>query len=117
MDNDGSVFDRDAALEKVEGNFDILVDLAKVFLDYYPKLLLPLKEAIEKADAEALAGAAHDVKGAVGFFGPTRAATAAVELERIASQADFEAASQVHATLRKNVEDLAEALRQLVAAR
>lgn len=114
MDDDGRAFDRPAALEMVEGNLDILVDLAKVFLDYYPKLLLPLDEAISKHDTEALAGAAHDLKGAVGFFGPTSAASTAIELEQVAHVADIEAARKIKDTLREQVENLATELRQLV---
>ena len=115
MDNHASVFDRDAALEMVEGRLDILIDLAKVFLDYYPKLLLPLDEAVNRADPEALAHAAHDLKGAVSFFGPTSAVATAADLERVAAEADFDAAGRLHVILRKQMEDLAASLRQLVA--
>ena len=117
MDNPPSVFDRDAALEMVEGRLDILLELANVFLDYYPKLLLPLDEAVNRADPEALAHAAHDLKGSVSFFGPTSAATAAAELERVAARSDFDAAARLHVVLRKHVEDLVAALRQLVTDR
>ena len=46
MDNHAGVFDRDAALDMVEGRLDILVDLAKVFLDHFQKALFLSKTLI-----------------------------------------------------------------------
>jgi HPt (histidine-containing phosphotransfer) domain-containing protein len=117
MNKNDRAFDRDAALEMVDGNQEVLAELAHVFLEHYGQLARALDEAVQKGDMQALAGAAHDVKGAVSFFGPTRASQSAVELERTALASHPEAALHLQATLHDDLEELASCLRQLVANR
>ena len=113
---DDSVFDRNAALAVVDGRWDILVEIAQTFLDHYPALLAPLEKAVKRSDIVGVANAAHDLKGSLSFFGPTSAAARASELEQMAAEGRPDAIDQAHVALQKDVNDLASALTQLVAA-
>jgi len=113
---DGPVFDRDAALEVVDGRLDILVELAETFLKHYPTLLSPLDDAVKQANRAAVVNAAHDLRGSLAFFGPTSAAAAAGQLEHMAThEGGLEGIERAHETLQGHMNGFVSCLRQFVA--
>jgi CheY-like chemotaxis protein len=78
-----AVFDRAEALACVEGDMELLLEIAGIFLESCPRDLAEIRQAITHNDAEALARAAHTLKGAVSNFGTKSAYQAAANLERI----------------------------------
>ena len=74
------VIDPEALLTGLDGNRSLLRQMARLFLADLPKQLSGIKHAFKTGDREALAKAAHAMKGSVGNFGARKAVEA---LERI----------------------------------
>jgi signal transduction histidine kinase/DNA-binding response OmpR family regulator len=98
--------DISAALQGVEGDQDLLVDLFEAFQQDYPTQLAELHEAIGTGDAERMAQVAHSLKGAVGYFGAQTVHTLAHRLETMGHQAELEGASAVLQQLERELERL-----------
>lgn len=88
------ILDLDAALGRVDGDRELLVEMADLFLDEYPRLLSTLRDAVAHGNAPTAAYAAHTLKGSVANFAAMPAFMAAQKIERIARQGDI---AQVHA--------------------
>jgi signal transduction histidine kinase/CheY-like chemotaxis protein len=88
-----------AALEWVNGNREILREIAGVFLDTYPGQLAELREAVGRADCKAVRRLAHGLRGSVSAFGATAAAEAAQRLEARAAAGDLADAGDLCAAL------------------
>ena len=69
------------ALERVDGDEELLRELCQIFLQESPKLLVNLRRAIVDTDAQAVMCAAHSLKGELGYLGAAGASQAAQELE------------------------------------
>ena len=74
-------WNRAEALERLGGDEALLQELCEIFLEESPKLLRNLRKAIEEGDASSVMGAAHSLKGEVGYLGAAVAAQAAQQLE------------------------------------
>jgi HPt (histidine-containing phosphotransfer) domain-containing protein len=77
----GCGLDLDAALAELDGDMDLLRDLAQLFLDDSPRLLAAIRDAAEAQDAGAIGAAAHALKGSIASFGVSRALQTALRLE------------------------------------
>ncbi|HEY2953477.1 MAG TPA: response regulator, partial [Verrucomicrobiae bacterium] len=62
-------FDLNGAIDRVEGDIDLLKEIALLFLDDAPAMLFDLHLAVEGGDALALEKSAHRLKGSVANFG------------------------------------------------
>ncbi|MEW6672770.1 MAG: response regulator [Thermodesulfobacteriota bacterium] len=83
------IFDLAAALEVVVGNRELFGEIAKLFIDSLPGYLAEIKNGIQKGDGRAVERAAHSLKGSVGNFGARRSYEAALKLEKLGEQANF----------------------------
>jgi two-component system sensor histidine kinase/response regulator len=95
-----------AALQSVDGDQDLLVDLFEAFQQDYPKQLTELRDAIGAGDAERMAQVAHSLKGAVGYFGAQTIHALAYRLETMGRQAELEGASAILPQLERELERL-----------
>jgi HPt (histidine-containing phosphotransfer) domain-containing protein len=75
------VFDRAAALERVEGDETLLREIAVMFLETADELLGDVRNAVVQRDSAALYAAAHTLKGVVANFSATTCYEAALALE------------------------------------
>jgi len=98
--------DISAALQSVEGDQNLLVDLFEVFQQDYPKQLAEIRDAIGVGDAERVAQVAHSLKGAVGYFGAQTVYTLAYRLETMGHQTELEGASSVLQHLERELKRL-----------
>src|SRR5215469_6373832 len=73
--------DLDAALERVGGDFDVLREVAGLFLEESPRLMAAVEQAVQTGDGQRIASAAHSLKGSVSTFCAQRAYEAAGALE------------------------------------
>jgi signal transduction histidine kinase/CheY-like chemotaxis protein/HPt (histidine-containing phosphotransfer) domain-containing protein len=105
-----SAFDPEAALERVEGDRDLLRQMAQLFAKQSSKLLDEIAEAARRQDGPALERAAHKLKGSVGSFGAQDALRTADQLETNARECDFAKVDVLCARLTKQVEHLRSAL-------
>ncbi len=109
------VLDAAEALARVGGDGRLLSDLAELFLDNCTKLLSEIKEALDRRDGEALARAAHTIKGSVGNFAAKSAFELALRLETLGRKGDLTQAKEASAALEREIERLKTALLDLHA--
>ncbi len=106
-------FDLDVALKWVEGDWDLLVEMADLFLQDYPGHLARIQEAMTSQDLTSLSHAAHTLKGSAGNFAASSTCTAAATLERLGRAGNFGQLSAVVSQLETALSQLAPALEKL----
>ncbi len=92
--------DRTAALAAVDGDEELLRDVAAAFTVEVPQLLRDAEAALEHQDAAALTTAAHTLKGAIVSFGEHPAAAYALDVEQAARAGDVGTAREPFDKLR-----------------
>ena len=75
------LFDYALALDEVDGDLDLLRELAEVFLEDCPRLMEALREAFAASNPERLRRAAHALKGALANFAAHQAVSTAKRIE------------------------------------
>jgi two-component system sensor histidine kinase/response regulator len=93
-----------AALERLQGDRELLNQLVEVIRQEGPKLLDDVRQAVERGDAAALKLAAHTMKGSLSNFAAPAAADAARRLEVMAKQGDLSEAAAALAHLEREME-------------
>ena len=87
------------ALDHVEGDEQLLADLAGVFLKDYPAQMKEIRRAIDQQDLAGIERAAHSLKGAVANFGARRTFNVAFELEKASRGGDLAECRRLSTTL------------------
>ena len=75
------VFDARLALERVDGDQELLLEIVGLFLEDVPRVLPELRRATVDFDVKAIEHLAHSIKGSVGNVGGLAAHEAALRLE------------------------------------
>jgi signal transduction histidine kinase/DNA-binding NarL/FixJ family response regulator len=88
-------FSADDLLRRVGGNPKILRDLAKIFLEDTPKRRSAIRKAIAAQDGEALARAAHALRGSVAMLGGSEIAEDARKIEAMGRSERIAEASKI----------------------
>ena len=83
------VFDRQAALHRVEGDQALLRLMIQLFAGQSAQLLAEILTAAANGDGPVLERAAHKLKGSVGNFSARRAAAVALRLEQMGHAGDM----------------------------
>jgi two-component system, sensor histidine kinase and response regulator len=109
-------FDREAALEKVGGDVNLLSELASLFLGNLDLMLARVREAAARGDALALERAAHALKGSVGNFAADEAYQAALDVEYYARQGLLGGAAEACERLERAIGRLRPAVEALLEA-
>ncbi len=100
------MLNRQLALERVGGDEDLLVEIARLFLDECPRLMGHIQEAIDAADTRRLEREAHSLKGSVANFGAEPAVAAALELEMIGRSGNLGGAREGFRRLSQSIDAL-----------
>jgi two-component system, sensor histidine kinase and response regulator len=100
------IMDIEAAMARVDGDVDLLREIACLFLDSCPELVGQISDAVDRADGKALENAAHTLKGSVGNFGAKPAYEAALSLEMLGRSGDLSKAGEALAVLDGALQDL-----------
>jgi PAS domain S-box-containing protein len=100
------VLDWAAALDRLQGDRELLGELVEVFRDECPRLLAQVREAVAASDAGRLKLASHTLKGALSNFAARDAVEAARLLEQMGKQADFSGAKEALAALERELDRL-----------
>jgi HPt (histidine-containing phosphotransfer) domain-containing protein len=109
--DDASVaFDLNAAMERVEGDNELFVELIDLFFDQSPALIAQIQDAIAAGNPVALQNAAHSLKGAISNFEAHGAFEAAFKLEVIGKDEMLDEAGEALQALDAEVLKLTSAL-------
>jgi len=111
-----SVMDYAAALDRLDGDTELLADMAILFLEGSAQQLSVIRMAVVRTDALALQRAAHRLKGAVANFAAEEALSAAMKLEDLAANADFRQADVACSALSAALQRLNSALMSIAYA-
>jgi CheY-like chemotaxis protein len=109
---EGRIFDKQAALERFDGDEDLLNEITAVFLDDYAKQLDEIADAVDKGDAELIDRTAHRLKGAVGNIGAQAVVDLALELEKMGRKGELDGIEDKYRQLKNKVNQLVQELRQ-----
>ena len=85
--------DFEIALERAGGDLELLRDIAALFLEHCDQWMTEIREAVARADAQAVEHGAHGLKGSVANFGAEAAVEAALCLEQLGRRRDLTAAA------------------------
>ena len=96
---DPEVLDAEALLRRVNGNQAAVAEIIAVFRADSGEMLRAIDAALSAWDAEALAHAAHRLKGALMALAAPAASRAALRLEDIARERDLRLAADARAAL------------------
>lgn len=107
------VLDRDALIELLDGNPNLILTVIDSFLNDCPDYMVAIREAVEEKDAERLMREAHSLKGAVGSLRAEPASEAAQVLEEMGRSGDFTGAEAALETLEDEIGRLKAELRVL----
>jgi HPt (histidine-containing phosphotransfer) domain-containing protein len=108
--------DLDAALERVGGDFDVLREVAGLFLEESPRLMAAVEQALQTGDGQRLARAAHSLKGSVSTFCARQAYEAARALEAAARNENLSQAARDLVRLSSAIQALAPELSALAGS-
>jgi CheY-like chemotaxis protein/HPt (histidine-containing phosphotransfer) domain-containing protein len=109
-DSHGDVVDMVDALARVEGDKELLGEIARMFLAQYPVLLPEIHQALSSSQCAALAGAVHTLGSSAGQVGATRALRMARQIEEFAESRDLANVPATLATLEAEIELVKSAL-------
>ena len=76
---------------------------AETFVEEHANLVLGVRQAVERKDAEMLKIKAHSLKGALRYFGPTNATELAARLEQCGAAGSLEDSSEILDALERAV--------------
>ena len=107
-----SVFDMDGALERVEGDRELLDELAIIYLDEAASLLVAITHAMEQNDIIAATRVAHTIKGASSNFCAQAIYDAAWKFEQMRTSNSPEEIALAYGGLLHELERLNQAIRQ-----
>lgn len=103
------------ALSRMGGDEELLQEIARVFIDDYPKVLAQVRQAIRAQDPVLLERSAHTLKGSVANFGAPKAVEAALELEQMGRNRQLRTTSEALARLEHALGELHVELEGLAA--
>jgi len=110
-------WDRQAALNSVDGDTELLLELAEIFLQGSEPLLERVGRAIDAADATELHHAAHTLKGSIANFFAHDARDSAQALEMSGRAGHFNGAGKTFCKLKEQLRCFEADLAEFIAAK
>ena len=107
------ILDIEALLARLDGDRELLVEIAGLFLESSSELMDEICRAIDKGDPKGLERSAHTLKGSVGNFFAQEAVAAALRLEQIGREGALDSAPEAHEVLKKEIARLIPILENL----
>jgi HPt (histidine-containing phosphotransfer) domain-containing protein len=113
MDNT-AILDLSEALRRADGDQDLFLTLAGLFLQESPREAAAARAALERSDGVGLAAAAHKLKGSVMQMCAPRLFESAKRLEELGRRGGVAEASSVYADFEARLDEVHAALRELI---
>jgi signal transduction histidine kinase/DNA-binding response OmpR family regulator len=111
------LWDRAKALERLDGDEPLLLEIVQIFLEESSQQLTDLRRAVTEANAELLERIAHSLKGELSYLGMPTASQRANELERMGRESDLEHASEVLAVFEAELSAVAANMRRTLGVK
>ena len=105
-----SSYDLDTALARVDGDIQLLQEVAELFCEDAPSMLEGIRDSIMRDDAGSLERGAHALKGDVSNFGAKQAWECALQLEMLGRDGEMGQASSAFDQLDQEINGLMDAL-------
>ena len=105
------------AREQLDGDEELLCELAEMFLDQSPALIAAIDAAIASGDAAELRRAAHTLKGSTHVIGGSAVAAAALRLESMGREGRLDGTAAAFADLGESVARLKPVLESAISER
>ncbi len=103
-------------LERLGGDETLFHEVIEIFLDDVPKHMASLERAIATGNSEAVEGAAHTLKGELGYLGISQVSQKARELEELGRTSDLRLAASLYATFASDLSELLTSMRNTMGA-
>jgi HPt (histidine-containing phosphotransfer) domain-containing protein len=110
-----AAIDLPEALIRVDGDRDLFLTLAEIFLKESPKEAAAARAALQRQDGAGLAAAAHKLKGSVLEICAPRLFDCTKRLEDLGRRGEFSEASSVCEDVEACLAKVQDALRKLIA--
>ena len=108
-----ATFDEVSTLDRLDGDRELLTELAGLFAEQHPQFLNRTRTALEQEDGPGLLRAAHTMKGSVANFGATALVTALEQLETHGRSGDWTGARAGMEVVELHLERLAAELERI----
>ncbi|NBB95645.1 MAG: Hpt domain-containing protein [Planctomycetes bacterium] len=108
-----AAIDYDEALDRMDGDRDLLREMAELVLEDIPYQLTTMQQAMDADDSEALAKSAHSLKGAVANLAARSTQQAASDLEQAARVGDMDRVAAGLRVLQQQLDSLVPELRRI----
>ena len=106
------VWEKTEALERLDGDEGLLMELCQIFIQEYPALLQKLRKAISESDAEGVQRTAHSLKGEVSYLGAPDATKTAKSLEDMGHDRNLSQALKTFAVLERELAELRQVIQE-----
>lgn len=106
------IWDTEQTLARLDGDQDLLRQLADLFVTQGPKEMREVQEALLQGDASRLVQAAHKLKGSVIQFSAPSVIAIVKELDQLSRSGDLQAAASCFAKLQPELDQLRSVLEQ-----
>ncbi len=101
-----SVMDWSFAIKHLEGDVELLKEMAGVFLEQSEMLMERIRDALDRGDMVAVERTAHTIKGSVSNFAAKKVFRAAEQLEEIGRKGDVSRAIEAYRILEQEIQRL-----------
>jgi HPt (histidine-containing phosphotransfer) domain-containing protein len=105
-EHDRAVFDQQAALDRLDGDEQLLAMLVRMYHEDSQNLMQQLEDGLRRGDLSIVRRTAHSLKGLVANFEATRARDAALAVEELADSGKLAAATLAAHDLREHLQTL-----------
>ena len=102
------LWDSAKALERLDGDEQLLHEIVQIFLEESPGQLADLKRALTEANAELLEKTAHRLKGELSYLGMPTVSLKANQLEQMGRERDLDHAAEVFTEFETEVSAVAD---------
>ena len=111
--NFNTVFNLEDAMERVDGDRELLKEIIDIFFEDCPNQLARIKDGISTGDAKIIEEAAHSLKGASSNIGAMAVRQKAYELELMGKKAELQRAKKAIIELENEVKRLKDELKRI----
>jgi len=109
------VLDLDSALQRLDGDRQLLREVIAMFLEDCPRLVEQIRSSLHNQDTTELRRSAHKLKGCVGYIGAYGVAQLSHRLECIAESGKLEDVPACFNELLTMLDDVVQTLRETPA--